>query len=154
MFATMADMTPRTRGRPPLTWLTAAQIAALPAGTAVTLQRRGARHNARVTGRITGTTPTTVELHTTRGQVSMITADIQRGRPVAGLYADGDPVLLRHVPASTWRGGVVRTDGTRILVELLDGTFAWYDEVDLEPAEARDPVAPRVPRGRVPARVA
>jgi hypothetical protein len=139
-------------GRPPLAWLTPAQVRGLPVGMAVTVERLGPRHLPRVTGRITGTTPSTIELHTTRGEVSMTVTDIRRARPVPALYAPGDPVLLRHVPAKTWRGGVVRAEGTRILVEQLDGAHVWHDEDDLEPADARDPVVPASRRGRVPGR--
>lgn len=136
-----------------MVWLTVPQLLALPHGTAVILERTGARHNPRIIGRITGSTPGTIELSTPRGESSVDRTDIRRGRIVGALYQPGDPVLLRHVAASLWRGGVVRTDGARVLVEQLDGKFVWYDEDAIEPADARDPSVPTSPRGRVPARV-
>ncbi len=150
----MSTSTPRQsrRGRPPLAWLDGDAAARLPVGTAISVERHG-RHSARLVGRITGVLDGHVELDTTAmGEVSVPLVDIKRARVVPALYEPGDPVLLRHVPAATWRGGVVRTDGADVLVEQLDGSFAWHAEADLEPADARDPVLPPLPRGPVPAR--
>ncbi len=143
----------RRRGRPPLAWIEGPQIAQLPLDTAIRVERRG-RHDARLTGRVTGHTDGHLELDTTTmGEISMKLTDIRRALPVDALYQPGDPVLMRHVPATTWRGGVVRTSGTDVLVEELGGAFVWHPEADLEPAEARDAVAPALPRGPVPAGV-
>lgn len=138
------------RGRPSLAWVEADQLTTLRLGTAVRVERRG-RHTARITGRITGHGESSIELDTTTmGEISMALTTVRRALVVPALYEPGDPVLLRHVPASVWRGGVVRTSGTDVLVEQLDGQFVWHPEADLEPAEARDPVAPPSPRGPVP----
>lgn len=138
------------QGRPTLAWLDATETAQLPAGTAVSIEPTG-RHAARTIGRITTVANDCIELDTPRGEVSMPTREIKRARVIDALYEPGDPVLLRHVPAASWRGGVVRCDGTNVLVELIDGTFAWHGEAALEPADARDPVLPKLPRGPVPA---
>jgi hypothetical protein len=139
------------RGRPPLAWLTGDELASLPTGTAVSVELRG-RHDRRLIGRITAVHDGCLELDTTAmGEVSVTLVSIKRGRTVAALYEPGDPVLLRHVPASTWRGGVVRVDGSDVLVETIDGSFAWHPEADLEPAEAREAARPPQPRGAVPA---
>jgi hypothetical protein len=140
------------RGRPPLAWLAGDALALLPVGTAVSVELQG-RHGRRLVGRITGVLDGHLELDTTgMGEVSVALISIKRGRVVPALYEPGDPVLLRHVPASTWRGGVVRTDGSDVLVEQIDGSFAWHAEADLEPAEAREPALPPLPRGPIPAR--
>lgn len=139
------------RGRPPLEWLTPDQLRALPLGTAVSLDTSG-RHK-RLLGRITSTGTTLTVASPLEGTVELGPLDIKRGRQVDALYEPGDPVLKRGVDARTWRGGVVRTDGTDVLVEQLDGTFAWHPEDDLEPAEARDPKPPVLPRGPVPAQI-
>lgn len=142
------------RGRPALAWLTATDLAALPTGTAVSVELRG-RHSSRLIGRISSDPRTDGHLDldtTSMGEVSVKLQDIKRGRVVPALYEPGDPVLLRHVPATQWRGGVVRTDGSSILVEQIDGSFAWHAESDLEPAEAREARSlPPLPRGPVPA---
>lgn len=134
------------RGRPPLAWLTPAELASLPAGTVVALERTG-RHTARLVGRI-------VEPHPAGGVVLRVPGEdaeveispftIKRGRTLPSLYEPGDPVLRRGYSASDWRGGVVRCEGTDVLVEQIGGSFAWFPETDLEPADARDttPVAP------------
>jgi hypothetical protein len=134
-------MSTTRRGRPPLAWLTANETTALPHGTAVSVETHG-RHTARTVGRIASTVDNQLGLDTPRGEVRMDTAQIKRARIVPALYEPGDPVLLRHVPAAEWRGGVVRTAGTDVLVEQIDGTFAWHAETDLEPADARDPAMP------------
>lgn len=140
------------RGRPPLAWLTPDQIRALPVGTAVVLDTTG-RHQ-RLLGRITGAPGNRLTVATPlEGEVDLGPLDVKRGRQVDALYEPGDPVLKVGVDAAIWRGGVVRTDGTDVLVEQLDGTFAWHSEADLEPAEARDPKPPVLPRGPVPARI-
>lgn len=139
------------RGRPPLAWLSGDALALLPVGTAVSVELQG-RHGRRLIGRITDVRDGCLELDTTSmGEVSMALISVKRGRVVPALYEPGDPVLLRHVPASTWRGGVVRADGAQILVEQIDGSFLWVPEGDLEPAEAREPALPPLPRGPVPA---
>lgn len=142
-----------TRGRPAHAWLNPEATAALPIGTPISIETHG-RHAPRTVGRIVSRTDTDVQLTTTRGEVAVPTRTIKRARIVSGLYEPGDPVLKRHVPASIWRGGVVRTDGTEVLVEQIDGDFAWIPEDDLEPADARDPALPTLTRGPVPARTA
>lgn len=127
--------------------MTGDALAQLPLGTAVSVDQHG-RHSRRLVGRITAVHDGHLELDTTAmGEVSMTLVSIKRGRAVAALYEPGDPVLLRHVPASTWRGGVVRVDGTDVLVEQIDGTFAWHPEDDLEPAEARESALVPAARG-------
>ncbi len=133
-----------------MAWVEGGQLADLPLGTAVRIERRG-RHHTRITGRITGMDEHNIELDTTTMEgIGMTLSSVRRALVVAGLYEPGDPVLLRHVPASAWRGGVVRTRGTEVLVEQLDGDFVWHPETDLEPAEARDAVAPAAARGPIP----
>jgi len=152
---------PARRGRPPLDWIDTTQMLALPAGTAVTVETRG-RRTTRLVGRITAVTDHTLTIATPTGGVELHESRIVRGRVVASVYEPGDAVLKRHVPADVWRGGVVRTEGTDVLVEQIetapDGTattgFGWIPEDALEPAEARDPVLPQLPRGPVPARSA
>lgn len=146
----MTTTTRRHQGRPALAWLSADATCTLPVGTAVSVETRG-RHAPRTVGRITAVLATTIELATPRGDVSIPHRAIKRARTVTGLYEPGDPVLRRSVGAGTWRGGVVRTEGTDVLVEQIDGTFAWHPEGDLEPADARDPALPTLPRGPVPA---
>lgn len=141
--------TPR-RGRPALDWLDGPALAALPHGTAVSLELHGG-HRERLIGRVTGHIAGALELDTTSaGEVAVDTIRIKRGRVVPALYEPGDAVLQRHVTASAWRGGVVRCDGRHVLVEQIDGTFAWFLESELEPAEARSALPP-LPRGPVPA---
>lgn len=146
----MTDST-RPRGRPPLTWLTPGQLEDVVTGSALVVELHG-RHTARTIGRLLGQSTAAVTLRTTHGQVTLLRIHIKRARPVPGLFEPGDPVLLRDVPQADWRGGVVRTQGTEVLVETLGGDFAWHSEVDLEPPEARDVPAPSLARGPVPAR--
>lgn len=134
-------------------WLTPDETTHLAPGTAVAIETTG-RHDRRTVGRITSATSTSIALNTPRGERTVDTIRIRRARIVPSPYEPGDPVLLRHIPAAQWRGGVVRTEGTDVLVEQLDGTFAWHPERALEPADARDPALPPLPRGPVPARTA
>lgn len=128
-----------TRGRSTLDWITPSDVATLPAGTPVSVETYG-KHTARLVGRILGIDETgTLSLMTTRGEVDVHTTRVKRARLVDALYEPGDPVLKVNVSATTWRGGVVRTDGTEVLVEQLDGSFTWHTETDLEPPEARQP---------------
>lgn len=61
-----------------------------------------------------------------------------RVRTVGGVFADGDLVLRRGVPETSWRGGVVRSlPGRRVVVETLAG-FEEVDEQDLIPADSGD----------------
>ena len=138
------------RGRPPLSWLDAAATVALPPGTVITVERTG-KHVARLVGRIVAAAGGEVELATACGPVTLPAARISRARIVPSLYEPGDPVLRVEVSADDWRGGVVRTDGTDVLVEQIDGTFAWFAEADLEAPEARTTAA-AAPRGPVAAR--
>lgn len=140
---------PPRRGRPPLTWLDGPTAAALPTGTALNVQLTGA-NSSRLRGRIASHVDTELALDTTRGEATVTIDSIRRARVVSALYEPGDPVLRRHVPAATWRGGVVRTEGTEVLVEQIDGTFAWFSESELESPEARDPALPALRRGPVP----
>lgn len=134
-----------------MVWLSAPDLATLPLGTALVVERNG-QHSRRLTGRLTAHGDDHVELNTTAmGEILMPLTSIKRARIAAALYEPGDPVLLRHVPAASWRGGVVRTDGSAVLVEQIDGSFAWHDESDLEPADARLAAAPALPRGPVAA---
>lgn len=146
------------RGRPPLEWLSGDRATDLATGTAVSIERTG-RHGNRLVGRIlgrtiAGPTDTTLTITTTTGEVTVTTASIRRLRVVPSLYEPGDPVLRPGIPADVWRGGVVRTAGSDVLVEQLDGSFAWFTEADLEPAEARDASPlPALRRGPVPTEV-
>lgn len=140
-----------TARQPAHDWLTPEATTRLAAGTAVAVETVG-RHAPRIVGRITAASSDRIELDTPRGERTVDTIRIKRARVVPSPYQPGDPVLMRHMPAEQWRGGVVRTDGTDVLVEQLDGTFAWLPEAALEPADARDPVLPQLPRGPVPAR--
>lgn len=139
------------RGRPSLAWISAADTAALPPGTAVAVETHG-RHAARTVGRVTGALEGNLDLATARGEVRLPLRQIKRARLVGGLYEPGDPVLLRGTDAALWRGGVVRTSGTDVLVEQIGGEFAWHHEGDLEPPDARDEPLPALPRGPVPVR--
>ena len=144
----MKDQPPR-RGRPPMKWLFDDQLRALPLGTAVVLDTTG-RHK-RLLGRTIATAGGQLAIDTpTEGVVVFGELDVKRGRVVDALYEPGDPVLLRGVAADVWRGGVVRTAGTEVLVEELDGAFAWHPETALEAPEARDRPAPAQRRGPVP----
>lgn len=138
-------------GRPPATWLSPEAITRLPVGVVISVERIGA-HTARLRGRITHTTRTSVQLTTTRGSVTLLSHHIKRARIVDDLYEPGDPVLRPGVPAESWRGGVVRSQGTDVLVEQIGGEYAWFPEDQLEPAEARDLAEPLLPRGPVPSR--
>lgn len=129
--------TTRTRGRPPLAWLTVDQLARVPQGAAVSVETIG-KHTARLVGRLVGHTDTTLDLSTSGGHVELPKRRVRRLRIVDALYQPGDPVLLRGVNATRWRGGVVRTSGTDVLVEQIDGTFVWHSEDSLEPAEGRE----------------
>jgi shikimate 5-dehydrogenase len=142
-------MSDKRRGRPALDWLDAAGISRLPVGTAIALEQHG-KHAARTRGRILAAGTDSLRLSTPRGEVTVTAVAIKRGRVVDAVYEPGDPVLLRHVPAAKWRGGVVRSQGSEVLVEQIDGSFAWFTEADLEPAEARDGL-PALPRGPVAA---
>lgn len=147
------------RGRPPLAWLTPEALRTLPLGTAVAVETRG-RRDSRLVGRIATVTDHTLTIAAPAGTVELTDSRVRRGRVLASVYEPGDPVLKRHVPASDWRGGVVRTEGTEVLVEQMetapDGSmapgFAWVSEALLEPASARDPDLPPLKRGPVPAR--
>lgn len=129
------------RGRPPLAWLDVQQLRALPIGTAVVLDM-GSAHN--VTGRIASFDSDCVEVETVHADdaVNVPLLRVVRARVVSGLYLPGDPVLKRHVPASEWRGGVVRVRGREVCVEQIDGSWVWLDESVIEPPQARDRVAP------------
>lgn len=137
--------------RAPYDWLGSHQLHTLPTGTTISVETHG-RRAARTVGRITHTTDTTLQLTTTRGEAEMTLTRIKRARIVGSLYEPGDPVLRRHIPATDWRGGVVRTQGTDVLVEQIGGEFAWFPEDELEPADARDPLPAPSRRGPVPAR--
>lgn len=132
-------------------WLDADALLAMPAGIAVAVETLG-RHDRRILGRIAAATPTGLDLLTPRGELTVPANRIKRARTVAALYEPGDPVLRRQVSATTWRGGVVRCEGTDVLVEQIDGTFAWLGESEIEHADARDVAPPRERRGPVPAR--
>lgn len=143
-------------------WLTPDALRALPTGTAIAVETRG-RRNPRLVGRITAVTDHTLTIAAPTGDVEELPdTRVRRGRILPSLFEPGDPVLKRHVPASEWRGGVVRTEGTDVIVEQLetapDGSvvpgFARIPEADLEPAAARDPDLPPLKRGPVPARAA
>ena len=113
-------MTTRGRGRPALEWLSADVLSQLPHGTAVNLEMTGG-HRTRLVGRVILTMNGCIELDTPEmGEVSVKLVDIRRGRIVSAVYEPGDPVLQRHVPATVWRGGVVRTDGREVLVEQIE----------------------------------
>lgn len=137
------------RGRPPLTWLSVEQIAALPPGTAVCLEL--VRHSPRILGRLAGRVAgeLTVEVGGGREQVLQLT-ELRRGRVVGGVYEPGDAVLRVDTPSALWRGGVVRSEGRQVLVEQMDSSFAWVDEAQLERPEDRAIAAPALPRGPVP----
>lgn len=138
-------------GRPPMTWLTPEALRALPVGTAVSVETFA--HGPRLVGRIAALTDTHMLLTGATDDPLVGWSKVKRGRVIAAIYGPGDPVLRRGVSAADWRGGVVRTEGSDVLVEQIDGTFAWFPEADLEPAEARDAAVPATPRGPVPARV-
>lgn len=142
-------MAPR-KGRPPLDWLTTSDLARLDPGTPIAVETHG-RHNPRTIGRVREVTDRTIELATATGPVTIPLLQLKRARQVPSLYEPGDPVVMRGTPAHEWRGGVVRTVGTDVLVEQIDGSFAWYGEDRLEPADARNPDPPPLPRGPVPA---
>lgn len=118
------------RGRPPLRWLTGQQLAALPWGTAVVVDR-GLKHSV-LRGRIAGLD---TELHLAGGEHFPITGRT-RGRVVNGLFDEGDLVLRRGVPAAEWRGGVIRCKGREVYVESTAGV-EWLDEDLLERVEDR-----------------
>jgi hypothetical protein len=142
---------PRRRGRPPLKWLDAAGLHALPVGTAV-LVETGGRHANRLTGRIRSHSASATTIATPTGEVTLPGNAVKRARTVEAVYEPGDPVVRRGISADAWRGGVVRTEGTQVLVEQIGGAFAWFAEDDLEPPESRDEALPELPRGPVPAR--
>lgn len=148
----MSTPTKRGPGRPPLTWLDPDGLRALPRGTPVTVETTG-RHDKRVGGRMVGVTTTGVELATTRGPLSLLTRSIKRARILDALYEPGDPVVRVGISDQEWRGGVVRCESYEVLVEQIDGSFAWYPEGDLEPADVRDQRPPALRRGPVPTRV-
>lgn len=157
-----SSSSPAKRGRPPLDWLPPETLRSLPTGTAIAVETRG-RRNPRLVGRITAVTDHTLTIAVpTGGEVELLDTRVRRGRVVASIFEPGDPVLKRHVPASQWRGGVVSTEGTTVIVEQLetapDGSvvpgFARIPEAELEPAAARDPDLPPLKRGPVPARAA
>ena len=127
----------RSQGRPPLNWLTLDGIRRLPVGVAVTVQLHGT-NTFRVVDRITATDDTSVQLQTPRGPVTLLNRNVKRARVVSRVFEAGDPVVRVGVDATTWRGGVVRTDGHEVMVEQIDGSFAWFPESDLEPADVRD----------------
>lgn len=138
-------------GRPPRQWLSSDAVTHLAEGVTVAIELLG-RHQPRTVGRVLDATATSVHLRTATGEVAIDTVRIKRACVVPGLYEPGDPVLRRGVPASEWRGGVVRLDATAVLVEQISGEFAWFDETALEPASARDQGPPAERRGPVPAR--
>lgn len=125
--------------RPPLPWLTPPQIRELAPNTALAVETHG-RHAARPVGRLVVFTDDELVLDVGGDEPEAIPAlRVKRARVVAGLFDAGDPVLQRGVDAATWRGGVVSTSGTDVLVEDITGAFSWLPESDLEPAAARDP---------------
>jgi hypothetical protein len=137
-------------GRPSLNWLTHNALLALPVGTAIAVETTG-RHERRIVARIVAASEDSLVLDSPRGPITLHPTRVKRSRVLAGLYEPGDPVVQRGVDVADWRGGVVRTEGTEVLVEQIDGSFAWFGEDRLEPADVRDHVAP-TPRGPVPAR--
>jgi hypothetical protein len=144
--------TAKRRGRPPLAWVGPDGLKAMPAGIPVMVEMAG-DHAPRTIGRIRSHSDALTVLVDRAGELlELDRLRVKRARTIRELYAPGDPVLKRGVPVAAWRGGVVRTDGTQILVEQIDGTFTWLDEIEIEPAEARDQ-PPKLPRGPVPARV-
>jgi hypothetical protein len=141
----------KRRGRPPLEWISPTGLSVLQPGTAIAIEQTG-RKAARTQGRIVQVTRKAVELATTTGTLTVPLLVIRRARIIGSLYEPGDPVLRRGVPEDVWRGGVVRTAGTDVLVEQIDGSFAWHSERDLEPAEAREVAPPALPRGPISSR--
>lgn len=124
---------PRGRGRPPLTWLTEQQLRSVRPGTALTIELQG-RHASRTIARVSTITDLDLEIRDRDGNLHTIPlVKIKRARPIRGLFEDGDPVTLATTTPDQWRGGVVRTSGTDVLVEQLGGTFAWHPETDLRP---------------------
>jgi len=132
----MSTAAPPRRGRPPLVWLTTDELAGLPAGTALVVETYG-KHGPRTVGRVVDVVGDTLHLDGPSGSLEVPTRRVKRARVVDAIYEPGDPVVLRGVPESRWRGGVVRTNGTDVLVEQIGGDFAWHSESALEPAEAR-----------------
>ena len=138
------------RGRPPLRWLEPDRIARLMVGTPLAVEMLG-RHTARLVGRLTG-------VHEDRrmvdlwvpgsGDIALELAGVRRARIVDQIFEPGDAVLRRGVSSADWRGGVVRSQDDQVLVEQVDGSFAWFVETDLDPAESRF-VPPPLPPGPV-----
>lgn len=147
------------RGRPPLAWIDADALRGLPAGIAVTIELRG-QHAERRIGRIVDASDHSITIAAGAITTELALAKIRRARILPAVFEPGDPVLRPGIEPDTWRAGVVRTEGTDVLVERIesapDGTavegFAWVPESDLEPASARDQPLPRLPKGPVPAR--
>lgn len=132
----MSTAAPPRRGRPPLVWLTADELAGLPAGTALTVETYG-KHTPRTVGRLVNVVDDTLHLEGPSGSLEIPARRVKRARVVDAIFEPGDPVVLRGVSEARWRGGVVRTNGTDVLVEQIGGDFAWHAESSLEPAEAR-----------------
>lgn len=130
-----AEAKPR-RGRPPLQWLTWADLMRLPAGTPVLIDR--GQHEYRTVGRVISRVGGRLRIVTRDGTAQVLDPpDLERARVVEGFYDPGDPVLRRGVLAREWRGGVVRTEGTRVLVETVGGV-EWVPEEQLEHPDDRD----------------
>lgn len=136
---------PKPRGRPPLAWLTAEQVAGLPAGTAVALDVGDKKALCR--GRIDGVAGEVLVLE---GDRTVMLAKVVRGRVLSGLYLPGDLVVRVGVHESQWRGGVVRVRGRDVLVESAAG-FAWMTEAELEAPDDRS--APPSTRAREDAEI-
>lgn len=120
----------RKPGRPPLAWLTPDQLAGLPAGTAVWIDRSNG-HGYK--GRILMAVGDQLEL--ADGRLVDLTR-ITRARVLDGLFESGDLVVRRGVDEADWRGGVVRCDGLMVFVESTGGD-GWVPEDELERPEDR-----------------
>lgn len=129
---------PRRRpGRPPLDWLSWEGVLEVEPGTALHVDAPGL-HEMRVVGRVRLATRRRLTLRMRDGEDKVVTVDkFRRAREVAGLFKPGDPVLRRGVSFGDWRGGVIRSDGDRVLCELPDGSTEWRDEAELEHADDR-----------------
>lgn len=120
----------RGRGRPPLTWVSPDRLAELPVGTCVLVDLGDGK--ARLRGRVAANLGGVLRLRDQAGEVHELAGGaFRRLRVLAALLEPGDPVLLPGVPAGVWRGGVVRAEGDRVLVETLADGLVWFAEADL-----------------------
>ena len=87
------------------------------------------RSHKRLVGRVVDRRPESTWVRRRDGVVvEVLDERVLKAKQVEGLFDSGDAVVKCGQP--TWRGGVVRTEGSAVLVETKFG-FVWVDESEI-----------------------